>query len=786
MKKTCKSEDFFKKIKNRIAERMNYGGYVSQKSILISWLISYLVILIIPLFANFVINMHIKDILKTEIMNTNQLKLDILKDKVDTFFFESERLSNETFFNPDMAKLAEAENVDENLRYKARELGDQLQHSFIAAMQNMKGYLYFPENDYILSHGMLIESKEFYDAYYSRSGYSYREWLSNITDKGQHAYSVDSEYYVKGGGTVIDNVRPIQMIGKSAEKVVVLITVIDSDTLFDGVDLEDEMASVLISDGEGKILIDYGYSYDNELINEIDFDSHAETIKFNGEKLVASCIDSDWNSMKYVYVLSEDIFNRKISKTWMIILVSLLLSLGGGIAMICYVMNRNYQPVRSLMDMMKKIEKPSGTTKNEYQLIKSALEKLIVRSNSDASALRKSEEVLGHVYLLRAVMERRQSADMKKKLEDLGIVFKKPCFCVVTIRLDSLGQFSNDIFEDSNNRSMAKYAIYNITEELLSRHFVCGMCETNDTIIFVINTDGSTDSRELIMHDLAEAQEDITDYLGIMYFTGVSGTGTGFENLNTLYYDAMYALEYCMTVGGGMTDYTELDGNAEHPEYSRVKWGELCSLIKMGDMTSVENMVDEIMAESFEPVCTPITVKKGLAYMLISMILNLAGDLGILSNEIMQKGTQCMAEQTAFFSAERLKNGVLEMCGMICALISGRDKESFAFSDNIIKYIEENYSDCNLNITMIGRALGMTSSYVSKMFLSQTGTKLLDYINMYRVEKAKELLVGAQELKIEQVGEMVGFSVNRSFLRTFKKHTSISPGAYRDEHRKKL
>lgn len=780
----CNIKNIFNNMKNYIAEKINYSSYVNRKSILMSWLISYLMVLIIPLIGNFFINVYIKNILKIEITNANQLKLDILKDKVDTFFFESERLSNETFFNSDMAKLAEAETIDQDLRYTAKLLGDELQHSFIASMQNMKGYLYLPESDYVLSHGMLIASKEFYDAYYSNSGDTYREWMSNITDKGQYAHSTNSEYYVEGGGTVIENIRPIQLIGQSAEKTVILVTAIGSDTLFEGVDLDDYGASVMIFDSSGTILIDYGYSYGDELFDQIQLDGFEETINFNGEKLVASCIDSDWNDMKYVYVLSEDIFNRKIFTTWTIIILSLVLSFTCGFVIICYAMKKNYKPVRTLMDVMKKIEKPKDVNKNEYQMMKSAVERLIARSNSDASALRKNEEVLGRVYLLRAVMEHRQSAEMRKKLADLGIEFKKPCFCVVILKLDSLGQLSDDIFDDSNNRNMAKYAIYNITEELLSRHFVCGMCETNGTIIFVVNTDGSNDSRSLLMQDLAEAQEEIVGYLGITYFTGVSGTGTGFETLNSLYYDALYALEYSRTVGGGMMDYTEMDSSEENPEYSRIKWNELCGMIKLGDLSSVENMLDDIIQESFEPASTPITVKKGLAYMLISMIMNLAGELGMLNCEIMHKGTECIDEQTALFSPERLRIGTMELCRMICGPIAEKEKEGIAFSDDIIKYIEENYSDYNLNITMIGRAMGLTSSYVSKLFLNQTGTKLLDYINMYRVKKAKELLAGSPGLKIERVGELVGFSVSRSFLRIFKKYTGMSPSAYREDCKK--
>ena len=55
---------------------------------------------------------------------------------------------------------------------------------------------------------------------------------------------------------------------------------------------------------------------------------------------------------------------------------------------------------------------------------------------------------------------------------------------------------------------------------------------------------------------------------------------------------------------------------------------------------------------------------------------------------------------------------------------------------------------------------------------------------MYRVDRAKKLLLDQPEMKIEQVGEYTGFSVNRTFLRTFKKYEGISPSVYREQNNK--
>lgn len=774
----------FSYIKENIIEKITSGSYINRKSILVSWLISYLIIFIFPLTGNYIINEYIRDMLKTEITSANKLKLEILKSNVDNFFFESERMSNELFFNSDMAALAEAETISPELRYTARTLGTSMKHDFIAAMQNMRGYVYLTASDYVLSNGMLIDSDSFYKTYYSNSGYTYREWLSNLTSGNQYAHSINSEYDIEGSGLAIENIRPMAMIGSGSENNIVIVTIIDSNSLFEDVELDHGSASVLVSDKGGNILIDYGYSYGADLIGEMRLDDDVETVKYKGNKLVASCIDSDWNDMKYVYVISDEVFNEKTFKTFLISLLSMLITVICGGVIIYLAIKWNYQPVRGLMDTMQKVEMPGGADKNEYIMIRGAVERLIRRSNRDASALRRNEEILSRVYLLRALLEKKHSGEMRKKLSDVGIEFEKPCFCVALFKLEALGQFSENAFEDDmfeDAKNMAKYAVDNIASELLGRHFMCCVCEMNKMVIFVINTDGSDAEKELIMRDMKESKDEIETKLGVLLRSSVSSAGTNFEQLNTLYCDALYALEYGGMGDGGVTDFAAREcGGQDIPEYSRAQWNELCRFIKLGDMDAVEKILGDIISETFKSPKTSISVRKALAYMLVSTIMNLAGELEMLSVEIMDKGTDCIDEQKVEFDADKLKDGMLELCGMLCAQINDGESEGLTLSDDIIRFIGENYADYDLNITMIGRELGLSASYVSKMFLNQTGTKLLDYINIYRVEKAKELLRSSADLTVERVGELSGFAVNRSFLRNFKKYEGMSPGAYRD------
>lgn len=93
-----------------------------------------------------------------------------------------------------------------------------------------------------------------------------------------------------------------------------------------------------------------------------------------------------------------------------------------------------------------------------------------------------------------------------------------------------------------------------------------------------------------------------------------------------------------------------------------------------------------------------------------------------------------------------------------------------------IEFIRKNYRN-NIGLSDAAEQLGLNKSYLSRMFAADCGVGFTEYLNQYRVEKAKHLIRMGGE-KIKSVSEKVGFNNNTYFFKVFKELTGMTPQEY--------
>ncbi len=106
------------------------------------------------------------------------------------------------------------------------------------------------------------------------------------------------------------------------------------------------------------------------------------------------------------------------------------------------------------------------------------------------------------------------------------------------------------------------------------------------------------------------------------------------------------------------------------------------------------------------------------------------------------------------------------------------NKEQFRHLENAKRYIELHYNNSSLSLNSVSEVCGISSSYLSRIFVEYLSSGFVEYLNNYRIEQAKRLMI-TTNLTIADIGFSTGFNSPQNFIRVFKKYQGETPGQYR-------
>ncbi|OHD70528.1 MAG: hypothetical protein A2W19_08980 [Spirochaetes bacterium RBG_16_49_21] len=103
---------------------------------------------------------------------------------------------------------------------------------------------------------------------------------------------------------------------------------------------------------------------------------------------------------------------------------------------------------------------------------------------------------------------------------------------------------------------------------------------------------------------------------------------------------------------------------------------------------------------------------------------------------------------------------------------------------NLVEYLDNNFNQ-TYDRKKLAERFSLNEDYMGQLFKKMTNTNIANYINMKRIEAAKQLL-RETDSKVIDIAFHVGFDNLTYFYRNFKKHTGYSPIEYKRMVRKSL
>ncbi|NVE93860.1 helix-turn-helix domain-containing protein [Altererythrobacter lutimaris] len=141
---------------------------------------------------------------------------------------------------------------------------------------------------------------------------------------------------------------------------------------------------------------------------------------------------------------------------------------------------------------------------------------------------------------------------------------------------------------------------------------------------------------------------------------------------------------------------------------------------------------------------------------------------------------------TVLFALQAMLNpGLFRTQDRLLASVSNpADNHSQGEQDQrLLAFMEEHrpYLDPDLSLDRLARRSGVTAKEISVLINQRHGVHFFDFINRYRIEHAKRLLVETDQT-VTEILFASGFNAKSSFNSAFRKHASTTPSMFRKEN----
>ncbi len=106
---------------------------------------------------------------------------------------------------------------------------------------------------------------------------------------------------------------------------------------------------------------------------------------------------------------------------------------------------------------------------------------------------------------------------------------------------------------------------------------------------------------------------------------------------------------------------------------------------------------------------------------------------------------------------------------------------SLELKSKLINFIQEDkpYLDSELRINNLAQKLNLSKHHMSQVINEHFDLSFFDFINKYRVEEAKKMLIEDDNLNMTEILYACGFNNRVSFYKAFKKFTKMTPSEYK-------
>lgn len=503
-----------------------------------------------------------------------------------------------------------------------------------------------------------------------------------------------------------------------------------------------------------------------DLIDQYDFhtvgpdSNHYFSFRRNGHFYLCHYVFNESNMTKFALFCRDEIA-EELHKTSMLIWVSGGVLLAAFLACAIIYTRRAYRPISTLVTRLAPDGKAGRAVQDEFEVLNEAIDSFDDR-------LSKRDHLLSKYYLLRVL--RGQKADALEDYRDGWFSDEDGySFAVAALHVD---EFQGGGLYDELRLETAVAAFLKAEQQDVR------MVSDGDFLYIALRLPRETGEKDLL-RVFQRLQQQLEGYYISVYISDIHAS---VRELRRCCNEAMTISEYYIAnekisiiANNATTPQTALTRATVSPDFGQLR--KLSDCITTLSAEEALSVFDELAFQLTQADGQPLRAESTLYNLLLSTIalavydIDAAGD----ADKAMIQQSVNLIRGASGVSQLRLRLGEC-----LQALNRKSDEQEYHYQrfEKIRDYIQEHYSDPNLDAASLAEHYKMSPSTITRLFKKYNNTGFLEYVHQTRVRKATELLQNT-DLPISEISALVGYTNAATMNRAFKAHAKSTPSMIR-------
>ena len=780
-----------------------HGKRGMDKTILHQYFFTYFIVLFIPLLLCCNYYVRILSVISEDDIRARKTELLHSAELVDDFIEELTYLADMLVGLPDVNIFRFKENVLEYPNtHEVISLRDKLFNPTQINQSVFAFFLFFDRSQVVINDQIAYDYEDFYDLYLRRDADgSYGAWETYLSDEMEKGVNAMEPYWYKGEGglELLAYSRPLPNNGYSASSGVVRI-------FFKRSVLEDFMSAAggaklqYILDGFGNVIYythadifeeekltieDFIQKVENTRQKELEEDKGQEheviagmwegPVKLAGRNYVALRYSAP-SGYSYCTLLPETQLNARKMANMLTLTIFILLAAAVGLFLCWHMSVRSATPLNQLMKQASRLTERDQEHNSVFVKLSDIFQYLAGVNSDLVEMMEEQKPYIRNAFVNRLLFGNPLSHKEEELLANrMDFDRKGMVFCVLIFRiitLDSVEEKSVDLL------STCLLSLMEMIKKEFPGSLYAATREDQVSLIMRVPHKNRDSLESLVEEKLLRIREELPANIAERIFVYGGNVVEEMEDVYESYQNAAFAFM-----------------NEKERTESQVIWFrknkkkmvavfpyfelsvKLTRLVTSGDEQGLHDALKEIMTEYILESNLPAWLQQILLNELQAILFHILVRLELEEQEY-QKYFSELEKEHRIPLIEQITS-TLGLYRSLCALVNEKKtKEAGKMMPAILAFLDANYGDPDLSLTMVADTFQISVPYLSSLFKASAGVNFSNYVEDVRIEKAKGLLKNTS-LSVGEIAVATGYSSTNSFSRAFRRVTGDSASEYR-------